>query len=248
VPAGAAEELVQTRGRDDRSTHRPRPARLRFGARGGDGDFAVATTKAIPMSTPSRLTDTQIMMLSSASQREDRCLIPPTDSKGGAARKAAAKLLAAGLVREIKAKAGMEAWRRDAETHETYTLKLTAAGLKAMTVDEDDAEHDAGANVPAVDKVDSSKVEEAPNMPTIAKAVAAATTTSVPRDGTKIADVIAMLRRKQGAKLDDLVATTGWLPHTARAALTGLRHRGYDVQLERGGAAGASVYRIAAVK
>ena len=39
-----------------------------------------------------------------------------------------------------------------------------------------------------------------------------------------------------------------WLPHTARAALTGLRHRGYDVQLERGGAASASVYRIAAVK
>src|SRR5271166_1305809 len=32
-------------------------------------------------------------------------------------------------------------------------------------------------------------------------------------------------------------------PHTARAALTGLRHRGYDVRLERGETGRASVYR-----
>ncbi len=198
------------------------------------------------MSAPSRLTDTQIMMLSAASQRGDRCIIPPTDSKGGAARKAAAKLLAAGLVREMKAKPGMEPWRRDAETNEAYTLKLTAAGLKAIAVDEEDAEPDAGVNVPAVDRGDSSKAAEAPNVPTTAKAVAVATTTSAPREGTKIAEVIAMLRRQQGAKLDDLIAATGWLPHTARAALTGLRHRGYEVQLERGAAGRVSVYRIAA--
>ena len=36
------------------------------------------------------------------------------------------------------------------------------------------------------------------------------------REGTKIAHVIAMLRREQGAKLDDLVAATGWSPYTAR--------------------------------
>jgi hypothetical protein len=42
-----------------------------------------------------------------------------------------------------------------------------------------------------------------------------------PRQGTKIAGVIALLQRDQGAKLDELIAATGWLPHTARAALTG---------------------------
>jgi hypothetical protein len=194
------------------------------------------------MRAHSKLTATQIMMLSSASRREDRCLIPPTASKGGAARKAVAKLLAAGLVREIKAKAGMEAWRRDEETHETYTLKLTAAGVKAIAVDEDDAEPDAGANVPAVDKGDSSKAEEAPNLPTTAKAVAVATATSVPREGTKIARVIELLQRDQVATLGALIAATGWLPHTVRAALTGLRHRGYDVRLERGEKGCASVY------
>jgi Protein of unknown function (DUF3489) len=200
------------------------------------------------MSPPSRLNDTQLKMLSSASQRGDRCLVPPTDSKGAAARKAAAKLLAAGLVREIKAKAGMEAWRRDGETHEPYALKLTAAGLKAIAVDEDDAEPDVGANAPAADTGEFSKAVEVSSRLTTAKAAALATTTSAPREGTKIADVIAMLRRKGGAKLDDLIGATGWLPHTARAALTGLRHRGYDVRLERGGVVGASVYRIASVE
>ena len=37
---------------------------------------------------------------------------------------------------------------------------------------------------------------------------------------------------------------TGWLPHTARAALTGLRKRGYDVHLVRGGRETAAVYRM----
>jgi Protein of unknown function (DUF3489) len=68
--------------------------------------------------------------------------------------------------------------------------------------------------------------------------------TGKPRDGTKIARVIELLRRDQGAALDELIAATGWLPHTARAALTGLRHRGYDVRLERGDKDRASVYRV----
>ncbi len=44
----------------------------------------------------------------------------------------------------------------------------------------------------------------------------------VNRGGTKQARVIALLERDSGATLDELVAATGWLPHTTRAALTGL--------------------------
>ena len=47
------------------------------------------------------------------------------------------------------------------------------------------------------------------------------------RGGTKRAHVIALLERDTGATLDELVAATGWLPHTGRAALTGLRHKGF---------------------
>jgi Protein of unknown function (DUF3489) len=65
----------------------------------------------------------------------------------------------------------------------------------------------------------------------------------VPRDGSKLALVIEHLQRADGATIIDLTQATGWLPHTARAALTGLRKRGYAVIRERIGA-GDSVYRI----
>jgi hypothetical protein len=67
----------------------------------------------------------------------------------------------------------------------------------------------------------------------------------VPRAGTKISAVIAMLGREAGATIDELVAETGWLPHTARAALTGLRKRGYALASDRSDRMRGTVYRIA---
>ncbi len=100
------------------------------------------------MTSPANLSDTQLAILSAASQRGDRCLIAPSTLKGGAAQKVAAKLVTAGLVREIKAKTGMEAWRRDEETGQAYSLKLTVAGLKAIAIDECRAQSMPGAGVP----------------------------------------------------------------------------------------------------
>ena len=53
-----------------------------------------------------------------------------------------------------------------------------------------------------------------------------------------------MLRRAEGAKLNELVAATGWLPHTTRAALTGLRKKGHSI--EKATRDGATAYMIAA--
>ena len=64
-----------------------------------------------------------------------------------------------------------------------------------------------------------------------------------PRAGTKQALVIEMLRAKGGATLDALVEATGWLPHTTRAALTGLRKRGFSIERTREEGAD-SIYRI----
>lgn len=47
---------------------------------------------------------------------------------------------------------------------------------------------------------------------------------------TKVEAVLALLRREQGATLAELVAETGWLPHTTRAALTGLRKKGHVLE------------------
>jgi hypothetical protein len=47
---------------------------------------------------------------------------------------------------------------------------------------------------------------------------------------TKAAQVEALLSREGGASLGDLCKTTGWLPHTARAFLTGLRKKGHAIE------------------
>jgi hypothetical protein len=198
------------------------------------------------MSSSAKLNDMQFAILSAASQRKDRCLVAPKTLKGGAALKVAAKLQTAGLVREIKAKAGMEAWRHDEETGQGYSLKLTDAGLKAIAADERDLQSAPSTDVsPNANEV-QPKVKIAPPKPRYSTRSAAALTSSAPRQGTKIARVVELLERNQGAKLEELIACTGWLPHTARAALTGLRHRGYDVCLERGENGRASVYRALA--
>ena len=46
---------------------------------------------------------------------------------------------------------------------------------------------------------------------------------------TKADLVLGRLRRPGGATINQLVAATGWLPHTTRAALTGLKKKGHKV-------------------
>jgi hypothetical protein len=63
---------------------------------------------------------------------------------------------------------------------------------------------------------------------------------------TKSSQVLTMLQRPEGASLDDLVALTGWLPHTTRAALTGLRKKGFHIASEKT-ESGVRIYYIADV-
>ena len=177
-----------------------------------------------------KLTDAQLVMMSAAAQRKDRCLSAPPTIKGAALSKVSAKLAKLGLAREIEAKPGARIWRRD-DAGQGYALKLTAAGLKAIAVDE--GSQDAIEHSEAQPKNGASPDEDGHP----ARAAA-------PRDGSKLARVIEHLRRADGATIIDLTQATGWLPHTARAALTGLRKRGYAVIRERIGA-GDSVYRLA---
>lgn len=46
---------------------------------------------------------------------------------------------------------------------------------------------------------------------------------------TKQSLVVDLLQRDGGASLAEIVEATGWLPHTARAALTGLRKKGHAI-------------------
>lgn len=64
-----------------------------------------------------------------------------------------------------------------------------------------------------------------------------------PSTPSKIAQVLALLRRSEGATLAELVEATGWLPHTTRAALTGLRKKGHVLAKFKRGE--VTCYRIA---
>jgi predicted transcriptional regulator len=71
---------------------------------------------------PTKLNDTQLVMLSAAAQRNDRSLVAPVNLKESAARRMADKLIAAGLVKEVKAKSGAPIWRRDEESGQPHAL------------------------------------------------------------------------------------------------------------------------------
>ena len=67
---------------------------------------------------------------------------------------------------------------------------------------------------------------------------------SAPRSGSKLAQVLELLQRDHGATIDELIDATDWLAHTTRAAVTGLRKRGYAVVIDR--SERGSFYRIQA--
>jgi Protein of unknown function (DUF3489) len=198
-----------------------------------------------------KLTDTQLVLLGAAAQRKDLFLVAPPTLKGATAQKVASKLISAGFIKEVKvkAKAGDPIWRRDQESGASYALKLTAAGAKAIAVDDAAELEDAGeerralsnrdqADIPskldAKDARPAEAMEPSPGGP------------SAPRGGSKLARVIALLERDHGATIAELTAATGWLAHTTRAALTGLRKRGYAVAIDRSDDKRGSFYRIRA--
>jgi hypothetical protein len=194
-------------------------------------------------------TEAQLLMMREALRREDRCLSPTSSLRGAKVGKTGEKLIAAGLAREVKAKASYPVWRRDAETDVVFALKLTAAGAKAAAaVDTASSDIEAVAAEGPAGALEKPAVS-VPDAKTEGTAVHLANKQrdrGSPRPTSKLAVVVALLSRSGGASLAELTTATGWLAHTTRAALTGLRKRGNIVALDRSDRAGGSVYRIAA--
>src|SRR6202049_1626261 len=117
----------------------PRRHHRQCGASAVTARKAVSTEEGFEM----KLTDTQLVLLSAASRREDRAIEVPANLKGGAAHKGVAKLLTEGLVEEGRARGSLAGWRREAEG--AFALRITKRGLKAIQVDDaSDAEEQIG--------------------------------------------------------------------------------------------------------
>ena len=147
-----------------------------------------------------KLTDTQAVILSAASQRTDRFALPlPKSLKGGAAHKVVNALVDKGLLKEVKANRKMNdpVWRENNEG-QILTLVITEAGFEAIGIEIEPK------------KTKTPKPEPKP-----------ASTERKPRDGTKQSLMIELLKRPGGTTLAEIVEATGWQAHTVRGAMAG---------------------------
>ena len=67
---------------------------------------------------------------------------------------------------------------------------------------------------------------------------------AVAKPHSKQQQLAALVVRDEGATLDQMIAATGWLPHTTRAALTGLKKKGYAISSDK--VDGVRTYRAVA--
>ncbi|WP_425099325.1 DUF3489 domain-containing protein [Tropicibacter sp. S64] len=161
-----------------------------------------------------KISDTQAIILSAAAQREDRIALPLPDSlRGGAAAKVVGAMLTRGFLEEVEAdiRNGEPMWRETGDGH-GVTLVATDAGLAAIGIEPEDA------NTAPAGATDAPSEESAPTTPT---QPAAAPKARTPREGTKQATLIAMLRAPDGATIEEIMAATGWQSHTVRGAMAG---------------------------
>jgi hypothetical protein len=77
----------------------------------------------------------------------------------------------------------------------------------------------------------SKKTTPAKKAPKAAKKAAKVKETGAPREGSKMAQAVAMLSRKNGATLDELASTFQWERHSVRGFIAGaMKKAGYTVE------------------
>lgn len=219
-----------------------------------------------------QLSDMQLVTLAAACQHDDRTIAIPETLEDEAIAAFAASLIALGLAGEAPAERGQPVWRQDQASGQSITLRITDQALTVLGIDEGDAgkgtedaemamgaekAHGASHMSDAGLRVAGKAAAKAPEAVTEAPGVKATTDNSPtqarraeppqPRAGSKQGQLITMLSRDDGASIAEIATALGWLPHTTRAALTGLRHKGYELGREIAGGERGSIYRITAM-
>jgi hypothetical protein len=178
-----------------------------------------------------QLSDTQLLILSSASQRTDHTAVLPATLKGSAAKKVVDQLLKENLLQELHAKDDMPVWRRG-ENNRPYSLRITKAGLGAIKV-EDVAEapdDNAATGSNAVAAAAASGQAKSSERRSLAKrsgtkktaavsAKAIKPSTNRVKPESKQDKIVTLLQRPKGATLDALVKQRGFLAGTVRKKL-----------------------------
>ena len=168
-----------------------------------------------------KLSDTQLIILSAACARETRMVLPlPKSLKGGAAMKVIGSLIAKGLIEEIEANVmrGDPVWRDDADGHRV-TLVATPLADAALDGSRSEAAGVGAQQAPQAARGKRQDIAQ-PKARKPRKA-AAAPPAAKTRSETKQAQLITMLKRARGASVAEIAEAFGWQHHTVRGAIAG---------------------------